>query len=220
MERLTQIQITISVIALFAPMLPLITGGVRLRRLSPAQKATFFLIFSFILISALNYLLGKLRVPNLLVMYHVYSLIEFFGYLIIYSLPPQKVISRRMALVLGGVLLGAFGVNFLLGGKLSEMPSLLRTTESILLTGIAGFYLVSVFREMKVFRLEKEFLFWLSIAILIMFLGNLLLEMTGNQFLKRYDVYYDVWTIKNLRELIAYPLIAIGLLCKDPQKTS
>jgi hypothetical protein len=216
---LSELQNIISWIAVGIPVLPWVAGMLRYRLLSQAQRIMVWLMAAFISLSLINELLTHYT-TDLLPMYHLYSVIEAAGFLWIFHARPSRVIPRTVWISLQSAMVAVFAGNLLLGGSLFEFPVVFRTCENVLLSGLVVYFFFRVISEMKILRLEREFLFWVALGIMILFPGNLLLDVFGAGVRLRFDVYWDVWTIRSVLIIIAYPIFTIGILCKDPQPIS
>ena len=98
-----------------------------------------------------------------------------------------------------------------------EFPDLFRTVESLVLIGFSVLFFFNALRYLEVKRIERTFPFWISGAVLLYFTGNLLLNIFGSYIAETSDkVYYTVWTIHTIFNMILYILYGVALLCKDP----
>lgn len=192
---------------------PFLTGIAVWKRLTFDQRVLVVWCAFVILFSLLSEYISR-RYGNNLPLYHLYTFIEFFflSYLfrrLLKRLPlPAWLIPTLLFVGVG--LWGVFE-------ELFAFPDRLRSVESVILIGYALLFFNRALRSLDVARIERTFMFWVSVAVLLCFTGTLLLYIFSNYIAAASNrVYFTVWTIHTLFNILLYLLYSIALLCKDP----
>lgn len=211
--------IQIALIALWSPAAVLGFGLLRLRNRSRAQRLWMVQLALAMVAQLFGRWLSQQHISNLPV-FHVHILLEFTCYVGIFHLGRGLRLPGRWTTLL----LLAFGlfwcVNVTVGEGIQQLPTIALSVESLLLSSLAILYFAHTFRTSRVTYLEREFLFWFSIGILILFLGNILISFFLEPITARLDVYYHVWTIRSCLIILTNLVFLIGITCKDPQLKS
>jgi len=201
-----------------APLVVLI--AIRWVRLSMAQRFFGLLIIAIFTNQMLaSSFLGLFPTSNL-PLYHVYLLIEGPGLLLLfrYRFKEKRI---RKGLKIGAISLFVLTIaNTIFLQDLDQLPSNIRTLESLTMCFLSLFYFRYVFIERKVRQLDKSFWFWVNAGILLYFTSNLLLFMFTNLLLNRDDkLFLGVWTIHASLNFLLYGCYAIGFLCQDQESS-
>ncbi|RAK66033.1 hypothetical protein [Hymenobacter edaphi] len=113
-------------------------------------------------------------------------------------------------------LLGGFGtyilVSSLLAPDLAQHSSVLRVVESVLVLGLLGLYFRKLLNELTVEHLEREPMFWVSLGLLLYFLGDVHIFLFSN-FLLNYSKQFNmtVWAIHAVLYMVLYCCISLAL---------
>ena len=206
-------------IAMSAPLAPWIVGVSRFRKLGSGQQL-LLLHATFCLVNQIAAELFALWNPSNLPFFHLHIAVELLLLSWMYFAESSVLHGRRVQ-VIGSVVWVIVAIcNAAWGEGLLNLPSLLLMAESILLILFAGIYFFKVFKEMTVVAVEKEFLFWVSMGILLFFAGTLLLSAFIEFLTFRKDVYFDVFLIRAFLIILTNICYAIGMSCKaHPQKS-
>lgn len=209
----------------FSPLIPFWVGVFRFRKMTKVHRALWTLIGAAVIIEILavswaRYAIDKNNLP----LYHLYIVVEFVLITRVFSLGFDGLLEKKKWMRLVGGFTGLAILNSLFLQPLDTMPNNTRTLESLLLLGFSLRYFFLVMKELKVFYLEKTFMFWVSSAILIFFSGNLLLFITSTYLLDPLVVpdstYYEVWAIHGILNLLLYIIYTIALcLPLQPRKS-
>lgn len=206
--------IQIAWVALWSPAVVLGIGLLRLRKRSPAQRLWMAQLAFAMGIQLIGSWLSAQQRSNL-ALFHVHILVEFSCYVGIYYL--GRVLGTRKGIPIG--LIAAFatfwGINALWGEGILAVPTFALSVESLLLIGLAIGYFVGTFIASRIAHLEREFLFWFSIGILILFLGNILISFFLGAITAREDVYFHIWTIRSSLIILTNLVFVIAMSCKD-----
>jgi hypothetical protein len=211
--------IQIAVVALWSPAVVLGLGLSRLRSRSRAQRVWMVQLALAMAAQLLGWWLSSQQTSNLPV-FHVHILLEFTSYVGVFYLGRSAGLPRRWALLLVATFGVFWCVNAVWGEGIQQLPTIALSLESLLLSSLAIVYFVHTFRTSQAAYLEREFLFWFSIGILILFLGNILISFFLEPITARLDVYYQVWTIRSCLIILTNLVFLIAMTCKDPQTKS
>lgn len=192
---------------------PVAVGWARRRHLTADQRALVGWIVFIILFSIISEIVGRCFGNNI-PLYHLYTIAEFFFLCYLF----RRLLKRLPTIVRLLPVLLFLGVG--IWGVLADpfaFPDRLRSVESLILIGCALLFFYHSLRSLDVDRIERTFMFWVSVAVLLYFTGNLLLYIFSNYIATASDrVYFTVWTIHTLFNILLYLLYGVALLCRDP----
>jgi hypothetical protein len=211
--------IQIALVALWSPAVVLGFGLWRLRSRSQAQRLWMVQLALAMAAQLLGRWLSAQQASNLPV-FHVHILLEHTCYVGVFYLGRSAGLPRRWALLLGAAFGMFWCVNAVWGDGITQLPTVALSVESLVLSALAIRYFVHTFRASQVTNLEREFLFWFSIGMLILFLGNILISFFLGSITAREDVYFQVWTIRSSLIILTNLVFLIAITCKDPQTKS
>lgn len=211
--------IQIALVALWSPAVVLGFGLWRLGSRSQAQRLWMVQLALAMAAQLLGRWLSAQQASNLPV-FHVHILLEHSCYVGVFYLGRSAGLPRRWALLLGAAFGAFWCVNAVWGDGITQLPTVALSVESLLLSALAVQYFVHTFRASQVTHLEREFLFWFSIGMLILFLGNILISFFLGSITAREDVYFQVWTIRSSLIILTNLVFLIAITCKDPQTKS
>jgi len=152
-------------------------------RLTPLLRSILvWAICSFMLDGLSSFL--WLQSKSNLFLGHLHTVVEFALLLNAYRLYFSKPGSKQWAwwLVVGVFALMAFA-NVLFLQDLWMYNTYIKIIESLVFISLALWYYFQLAREMKVARLEREPMFWLSTAIIIYFSGSFFIHTYSNYML-------------------------------------
>ncbi|MBJ6145283.1 hypothetical protein [Hymenobacter sp. BT559] len=84
----------------------------------------------------------------------------------------------------------------------------------LLTIGIAGLYFRKLLNELHIEHLRRDPFFWVSAALLVHGLGNLLISLFSNYLLKHYSVQFQLiimWGVRNLFNVLLYISYCVAL---------
>ena len=191
---------------------PLITGLIRWKRLSGGQKVLVAYIGFVILFSIIAEIVGRTYGTNL-PLYHFYTFVEFFTLFYLFWRSMRRIPQPLFilpALVFAGIGIWTWVIDGL------AVPVMSRTAASVILIGFSLLFFYNALRYLEYQRIEHTFMFWMSGAVLLYFTGNLLLYVFGDYIAQASDkVFFTVWSIHALLNIVLYLLYAVALLWKD-----
>jgi hypothetical protein len=206
-------------VAMFAPLATCVVGVVRFRKLTIGQR----LLLLFAIFCLVNQSIAELFTfwnTSNLPFFHLHIAVELLFLTWIFFVE-GGIFHHKTIQIFGSTLIFiAAASNAIWGEGLWNLPSILLVAESVLLILFVGIYFLKLFKEMTIVAVEREFLFWVSLAILLFFSGTLILSAFIEFLTYRKDVYFDVFLIRAVLIILTNICYAIGMLCKaHPQKS-
>lgn len=207
-------------IAQIAIILPLAIACWHYKYLDKIQRFLFGLLIISALTSTIARYLWSIKENNLYLL-HYYTIIEFCGWAIIFYLLFESVLVKRMILWLGIAYVVFAIINSILWEGLDTFNTNSRSLESVLLSVFSVMYYVKMFKEKKVYRLERDASFWINAAVLIYFSSAFLLFGFSNLLLNSssYKIR-EVWGVHGIFLIVHYLLITISLWIVSKKKIS
>lgn len=204
----------------FFVVLPLIIGHFRFRSLNLGQSLLLLAIEVGVLAEILMTIFARTFHNNMPVV-HSYTVIEFCLLVSVFyfgkpGLFPRKVYQGLIA----GFLLLATG-NIFIHQDIWEGNSLVRSIEGFLLIAISLYYFFDLLKNLDAPHPERTSMFWVSIAMLVYFAGNLLIFIYYNRILKigaqsdyARDLMRQIVLIGYILNIFLYTFYSVALLCK------
>ncbi|HET6991513.1 MAG TPA: hypothetical protein VFJ43_09330 [Bacteroidia bacterium] len=190
-------------------VIPLCIGFARRSYFKIGEKVLLLLMVISTLVEITSFFIRDRHANNLYV-YDIYTVFEF----VLLSVFFINVIEERRLIfsikILIAFFFGIAALNFFLNGYTS-MDNFSTATESILfiLYSTAFFYLL--LRNPVSVNVLATPLFWLNTAILIYFSGSLFLFIFSNYLeLHSPKIYFELWGIHSILNILFYSLISIG----------
>lgn len=152
---------------------------------------------------------------------HTYTLVEFCLLVSVYYHGKPGLLSKKvyLSLLISFILLAVGNAVFYQG--LLKGNSLVRSIEGIILIGLALYYFFDLLRRLDTPNPEKTFMFWVSIAMLIYFGGNILIFIYFNQIQSiglqsdyAKDLMLQIGFIGYILNIFLYTLYSIALVCR------
>lgn len=198
--------------ALAVPAIPLLVAGIRFRKLSQPQKWLFYLLAYTLLSNIATTLISTTGASNIW-LFHIYVLIDFSLLTLVF----KEIIPKK--LMVGAISsFGLVAIFFLVWDRGWEgLPSIPMGIEALWMVFLVFWFLWKVFREMKILRLERQFLFWISTGNLLYFSGNVLLFIFSNYVNgQTAEVAVQIWMANIFLILLRNLFYALALVWKDP----
>lgn len=159
---------------------------------------------------------------NTLPVVHLSTVIEFSLLISVFYYGKPGLISARLYKTLIIFFLTVEVLSLLFYRGVWEENTAIRSLEGIILIAMALYFFYMLLRCLEVLNPEKTFMFWFSIAILIYFVGNLLLSMYVNslwnstlQSGESPGFLDQIWTLRFILNIFLYILYSIAFLCKE-----
>lgn len=203
-----------SIIALAQLLLgiALIVGLVKYRRLPANLRYLTVLLGLEVATELASSLLLHYHQPNLFIIP-----IYVAGDIWLLSLVYDKTLSWPTFSRLRPWLVGAFVaycvLDSLLAPEVARFKPTLLVLESFLILGLVALYFRKLLNELRVNNLGKEPMFWVSIGLIIIHLGNLQISLFSNYSLSHYSRQFNLnmWDIHTLLLVVLYSCYLVAL---------
>ena len=206
----------LSYAAMLVPLLPALAGLLRWAGLAKGQRLFLALCIFYLLIQIIAEVLLWQNISNM-PLYHLTSIVECVVFTWVFQISAgtwhhhKLQVAGSVAVVVLGLVLGLFVDG------IGNPPGSFLTIESILLILTVGAYFFKVYAEMHVARIEREFLFWISIGLLVSYAGSLLLSVTLPFIIfNTKEVFMDVFLIRTVLILLSNLCFFTAMLCREP----
>jgi hypothetical protein len=204
--------VILSYFALFIPAVPLGVALVRRRALSAEQ----WWLVALAAWTLLTGLLGEwiaFREGNNLWVFHLFFPVELTLMLMVYA----RFVRPLIRILIGGGFAAFSVVNVIFLQSADSIPSIPMTLECLPMIGLSILFFWTSFREMKLTRLERHPLLWISTGNLVYFAGNLFFFIFSHYILQQDRfVFLEIWNLNCLLLILRYLMYAIALLCRNP----
>jgi hypothetical protein len=195
-----------------------VSGALRYRRLPPELRyLAVFLWFDVATEVASTWLMYQHR-PNLF-LFPIYLAAELWCLALVYDRALQWPAFSRWRPWLAGAFVAycAFdgGVFF----EVARFKPALQVVESVLVLSLVGLYFRKLLHELRVMRLDHEPMFWVSVGIVINFLGSIQIHLFSNYLLTHYSNQLSryAWDFHALLNVVLYACYCTALWIR-PQK--
>jgi len=190
----------------------------RWNRVSQAQKWIAAMMLISVIIQAAGHIYGH-KHGNNLPFFHLHIVLEFsllwwiFRQKLTYYL--NGLIMPMMLLLF--ILIMAF--SLLLWQGLFEYPTILRSTEALLVTFFCLCYYLMELKRVEEASLLHKFMFWMSTGFLLFFVSNLLITVFGNWLIQDdFKPGWDaIWSVHNTLNVLLYFALTIAILLPDQE---
>lgn len=202
--------------------IPLAISLPKLKKLTNYQMCLIFLIIFLVFFEILNrnYFIPVLK--NNRPLFWSYTIMEFAFIASAYSFASSSEVQRRAIrwLIVGFSLFAVGEIVFLL--KPTDLNSLARSVETLLLITLALLYLRQLLEELRVEKLSRHPMFWLTVGVLVYFPGTFLLFATHNWFAASLpsSIHYQIWVLNDVANIIFNLFIAVALWLPPDQPQS
>lgn len=211
----------IKAISPYFVILPLLMALIKFRSLSVERKYLAAAILAGTIAEIGMRVTARIWHNNMPIV-HVYTVLEFCLLLSVFYHWKKDFIPKRIYLgLLVGFIVLAIG-NTIFNQGIMQGNSLVRSIEGIILIAISLYYFFDLLKRLDTPNPEKTFMFWVSIAILVYFGGNLLifiyfnqLQNIGAQSEYARSLMLQIGMIGYILNIFLYTLYSIALLCKN-----
>lgn len=205
-EALSRLLADLSAYSIF---IPLAIGMFKLKKLIPLQRLLMGLLFiSFLFEFAAFWVSEQLDLTNLPLL-HVFTVIQFTFLILIFR--QSFDIADRWYWLLLAAFLGFAIIDILYISDLQSFNPLARLVESLILITCSFFYLYKTLEELKIRRLEKEPMFWISAGLLIYFAGGFLIFISSNYIMPIKLTLFLFWGLHAILNIILNLFYSIAL---------
>ena len=183
------------------------------------QRMIFKLVVAALATEVIAYLFSVLTLGNNLFLSHIFILIEFTILTLIY----KKELSSFVAPKFFNLLIVLFIIysifNSLFIETLTQFNGYARAISGLIIILFTLLYFYKVLKELKVQRLEKEPMLWLSLGLLLYFSASLFIFIFGNYIQPSVKLSFTFWGIHAIINISLCIFYAIALWIK-PLKTA
>lgn len=195
-------------LSVFFVFLPLIIGWLKRKSLPFELLPLFYLLNISCVIGIIGLMMAKFKLNNLL-LYDIYTIIEFIFISILYKrfFEIHSKIKLHSLIIFLFILLTTADVFFISGTKL--FSDLSTSVEAIvfMLYSLIAFYVI--IKNLIYKDVLKEPFFWINVAILIYFSGNLFL-LSNNLLRQGQDVFRVIYQLHSVLNCSFFVTIALG----------
>ncbi len=198
--------------ALAVPTIPLLVAVIRLGKLSQPQKWLFYLLAYTVISNIASELISETGASNIWI-FHIYVLVDFSLLTLVF----KDILPPRLLLAAIGLFAGVVFFFLVWNRGWEGLPSVPLGIEALWMIFLVFWFMWKMFREMKVLRMERQFLFWVSTGNLLYFSGNLLLFIFSNYVIgQSVEVAIQIWMANIFLILLRNLFYTISLVWKDP----
>ena len=114
---------------------------------------------------------------------------------------------------LAGAFVGYCALDFLLAPEVARFKPALQLVESVLILGMVALYFRKLLHELRVTRLEREPMFWVSVGLVVNHLGKSQIYLFSNFLLSHYSqqLNSNIWSIHALLLAVLYSCYLVAL---------
>jgi hypothetical protein len=185
--------------------LALAIGLWRFRRLPPSLRYLTGLLFFYVLIESVAFACLKLKKPNLFLI-PVAVVGEFWLLTLVFIHALRWPAFTRVAPWLVGLLSAYVLLDSLLTFEAARFKPNVQIISDLFTLILAGLYFRKLLQELRVVMLRQEPIFWVSMALIVFALGDLLIALFSNYMLANVSKQMAnyVWAIHNLLSIVLY----------------
>lgn len=197
-------------------IIPLLAAGVSglvfFRRLSKSLRYLVLLILFGLAVESVAHLLLLFKKPNLFLI-SVDAAGELWLLSLVYGSALQSATFTKLRPWLAGAFVCYVGLSDWLAPRTTQFKPGLLVLESLLVLGLVGLYFRKLLSELRVQRLSRDPMFWVSTGLLLYFLGKLQIALFSNYALLHYSTELNlwVWTIHALLLVLLHSCYCLAL---------
>lgn len=189
-----------------------VVAAARYRHLPPNLRALAWLTWFELPLEVAAIAIGWLHHNNLFIM-PFYTVGELWLLSLVYGRTVQATtLSRAMPW-----LVAAFATYVLIDNvvapDLTWFKPVQQVGQSLLVLSLVGLYFRELLNELRVARLERDPMFWVSVGLALYFLGYILIALFSNYMLQHYSLQFNknIWSIHFLLSLLLHSFYAWAL---------
>jgi hypothetical protein len=184
----------------------------RFRQLPTNLRYLVALVGLEVLTEVVSYVLHLYHKPNLFIN-PFFIAGEFWLLALVYDKTLRYPEFSRVRLWLAGAFAIYCALDFLLAPEVARFKPALQLTESVLILGMVSLYFRKLLHELRVTRLEREPMFWISVGLVINHLGKSQIYLFSNFLLSHYShqLNSSIWDIHALLLAVLYSCYLVAL---------
>jgi hypothetical protein len=189
-----------------------VMAAVRYRGLPPNLRALAWLTWFELPLEVAAIGLGLMKHNNLFIM-PFYTVGELWLLSIVYYRTLQSATFSRVMPWLVAAFATYTLIDNVVAPDLTWFKPGQQVMQSLLILGMVGIYFSELLNELRVPKLEREPLFWVSTGLALYFLGYILIALFSNYMLRHYSMQFNrnIWSIHFLLVLVLHSSYALAL---------
>lgn len=203
----TSLSIQLSHIATFMIVLPSLLALLRLSSELRIHRLLIFLVGGAALVSILAYVLGSVFAINNLFLLHFYTVFDFIMMTLIFRDYLARAYVEWSIIIFTVAALS----NSILIEQLSTFNILARSVEAFVIICYVMRYFWLTLQEMKIQRLEKQPVFWVSCGALLYYAAGFFIFLFSHDLLPFDELWFTYWGIHAIFTILLYLFYSIAL---------
>ena len=207
-----EISIVLSYCSSASIILPILASILRFRDLTKGLRIlAFYALVSFITDFSSLLVLEVFKSDNFIIL-HYFTFVEY-GLLTLYYRSLSRNKNIRIFLVLSVAFFLLLDIIFsIIFKSIKAFDAYSTGIECILMIFISLCYFYSIFKELRIVRLERDPSFWINSGVLLYFAGTLFLFLCADILLNsNKETYVKYWGINLIINIIFSVFLAIGI---------
>ncbi|WP_373552329.1 hypothetical protein [Haliscomenobacter sp.] len=200
-------------LASYIGLIPSILALIKFKNAPKGSRLVAYLVWWGTMIGLLAMFIGAfLHQPNLYLL-HLYTIVDFMLLTLIFKPVLSSYLSRF--LLIGFPLFAA--INSIFFEHLKSENVLNRSLSAFILMFYALSFFTKTLREMKISRLERVPLFWISIGVLFYNAGSFFIFLFSHYLTPIFDLWYVYFGIHAIFTILLYLFYTIALWVQPKQ---
>lgn len=201
----------IRLISLLIIGVPFIMALFKFKKLNSVQRLLMYLISVIVLVEIISLFLWHKEINNL-VMYHIYTVIEFIMISMIYTKVLTSLFPKYVFKILTFLFIIFAFLNVQFFQNIYTFNSNTITVSGIIIIIFSLSYFYALLQEIKYSALENNPMFWINSGFLIYFSTNLILFFINNSMFKAStEATYLVWGLHAIINIVLTLFYTIAL---------
>ena len=213
--QFSQLLYVVCEISTFSIAFPVVGSFFFFKRSEGSIKIFYYFLYLSALLDLLSIISSNLKIHNTLLS-HIDTLVTviFLGVLYFNAINivvvKKPIILAIICLVLFIIINGAYiqGIN--------QFNSNSRTVGSIFLILLSLLYFYQLFSRMPIIRIEKDFMFWISVGVLFYYSGTsfLFVLYRNTNFGLTTEINTQIWIVNSILNILQNILFGVAILCQ------
>ncbi|AWM33256.1 hypothetical protein [Hymenobacter nivis] len=146
-------------------------------------------------------------------LFPIFAAVEVWFLALVYDRALRWPAFSRWRPWLAGAFVAYCALDGLLAPEVARFKPALLLVESVLVLSLVGLYFRKLLHELRVTRLDREPMFWISVGIVINFLGSIQIHLFSNYLLTHYSKQLSLyaWTVHSLLNVVLYACYCTAL---------
>lgn len=199
------------IISTYSILPPLVVGLIFYKKLNTNLKLLNIFLWFCLAIELGSHMLIAYKTSNLFLS-HIYVPVEFIFISWIYQRSLNHYFTVQWLRTICAAFVAFCIFNILFIQSIWELNNYPRALESLIMIIYSLFYFYKIFQEAKIKYLEKEYLFWLSVGVLVYFSGSLFIFIFSNFMIGEEKIYrYYIWEIHGALNILLHITFTIAI---------